>query len=251
MAHNVFEFATDPHVMAELTADQSPSPEDLCIRAEEEGEDIHQLLDEETSTMSKKDQTSTETKTDTVEEAVSKELPLLNEQPANCIGLLHMTPSMHAHLQNEAERLRRAQVSNLWWIAAFAGEYGEQPTPEDVFHTAPAIAEDVDAFIYDRQAMPDGYQDDSGRIGRTTNQYRSIEDNARRLLENQAVIKTLKEAGYTADHLTARELYDDLAERARKRDVERKAKEDNAKRVQEMKLKEAAKSAAHRYDFEI
>ena len=255
MAHNVFEFCTDPSTMAEMTMDHSPSPEELCMLAEEEGMDISLYLDEGNLNMSKTE-TKTNTNTTPVVEPIDKddarELPFLNSKPeANVLGLLFVTRDLHAHLQNEAERLRRAQVSNLWWIAAFAGEYGEQPTIEDVFHTAPAIAEDVDAFIYDRQAMPNGYQDDSGRIGRTTNQYRSIEDNAARLLENQVVINTLKAAGYNADHLTAREMYDALAEQARKRDIERKAKEDNASRVQKMKLEEAAKASAKRYDFDI
>ena len=251
MAHNVFEFCTDPSTMAEMTMDHSPSPEELCMRAEEEGMDISLYLDEGNLNMTK---TNTETKTpvEPIDVADAQNMPYLNSKPeANVLGLLFVTRDLHAHLQNEAERLRRAQVSNLWWIAAFAGEYGEQPTIEDVFHTAPAIAEDVDAFIYDRQAMPNGYQDDSGRIGRTANQFRSIEDNAARLLENQVVINTLKAAGYNADHLTAREMYDALAETARKRDVERKAKEDNASRVQKMKLEEAAKASAKRYDFNI
>jgi hypothetical protein len=244
MAHNIFEFNTDPSTMSEMTSDTSLNPEELLIAAEEEGYDIISILEE--TQMSKKEETTTKPTL-----SVDNKLPLLNEQPGNCIGVLHMTPGMHAHLQNEAERLRRAQVSNLWWIAAFAGEYGVQPTIEDVFNTAPAIAEDVDSFIYDRQAMPDGYQDTSGRTPRTTNQYRSIEDNARRLLDNQDVINTLKEAGYTADHITGREMYDDLAERARKREVERRAKEDNAARVQKVKLEEAAKGASKRYGFEV
>lgn len=251
MAHNVFEFCTDPSTMAEMTMDHSPSPEELCMLAEEEGMDISLYLDEGNLNMTK---TNTETKTpvEPIDVADAQGMPYLNSKPeANVLGLLFVTRDLHAHLQNEAERLRRAQVSNLWWIAAFAGEYGEQPTIEDVFHTAPAIAEDVDAFIYDRQAMPNGYQDDSGRIGRTTNQFRSIEDNAARLLENQVVINTLKAAGYNADHLTAREMYDGLAEKARGRDIERKAKEDNASRVQKMKLEEAAKASAKRYDFNI
>jgi hypothetical protein len=258
MAHNVFEFCTDPSTMAEMTMDHSPTPEELCILAEEEGVDISLYLNEGNLNMSNKTPTTPKTaKLDVPAPAkldvpAERELPFLNTMPeANVLGLLFVTKDLHAHLQNEAERLRRAQVSNLWWIAAFAGEYGEQPTIEDVFHTAPAIAEDVDAFIYDRQALPNGYQDDRGRIGRTTNQYRSIEDNAGRLLENQVVINTLKAAGYTADHLTARELYSALAEQGRKRDVERKAREDNAARVQRMKLQEAAKASAKRYDLEI
>jgi hypothetical protein len=99
--------------------------------------------------------------------------------------------------------------------------------------------------------MPDGYQDDTGRTGRTTKQYKSIQDNGLRLLENQAAIETLKGAGYTADHLTARELFDALAENARKRDLDRKIREENAQKVKEMKLKELAGKSAARYGFEI
>lgn len=248
MAYEKFEFATDPHTLAELTADTTPSPEDLIMRCEEEEISVEEVLGTYTGT-----QTMSKNDTNTTPETTKEEKPLgfLNERPANCLGLLHMTPSLHAHLQNEAERLRRGQVSNLWWIAAFYGEYGEQPTIEDVFHTAPAIAEDLDSFIFDRQQMPDGYQDDTGRTGRTTNQYKSISDNAQRLLDNQAAIETLAAAGYTADHLTARELYDALAQTARKRDLDRKVREENAKKVKEMKLQQVAKSAAGRYNFEI
>jgi hypothetical protein len=249
-----FEFATDPHTLAEMSADTVPGPCEILERMEEEEEvtgihlTVEEVLDAQTGTktMSKND-------TNTTPEAKADEKPLgfLNDRPANCLGLLHMTPSLHAHLQNEAERLRRGQVSNLWWIAAFYGEYGVQPTIEDVFHTAPAIAEDLDSFIFDRQQMPDGYQDDTGRTGRTTNQYKSIEQNALRLLENQGAIDTLKSAGYTADHLTARELYDALAETARKRDLDRKIREENAQKVKEMKLKQVAVTAGGRYGFEI
>lgn len=248
MAYDKFEFATDPHTLAEMSADTaSLTPEQIVEMCEEEGISVEEALDAQTGTktMSKND---TNTPTETTDEKV---LPLLNEKPANCIGLLHMTPALHANLQDRAEQLRRQQVNNLYWIAMFFGEYGEQPTIEDVFHTAPAIAEDMDSFVYDRQQMPDGYQDDTGRTGRTTKQYKSIEDNAGRLLENQAAIETLKAAGYTADHLTARELYDALAETARKRDLDRKIREENAQKVKEMKLKQLAGAAADRYGFEI
>ena len=217
------------------------------MMGEEEGISVEEVLDASTETQTMSDKS----KTPAVETTSDKTLPFLNEKPANCLGLLHMTPALHAHLQNEAERLRRGQVSNLWWIAAFYGEYGEQPTIEDVFHTAPAIAEDPDSFIFDRQQMPDGYQDETGRTGRTSNQYKSICDNAQRLLDNQAAIETLKAAGYTADHLTAKELYDALAETARKRELDRKVREENAAKVKEMKLKELAGGAASRYGFEI
>ncbi len=253
MAYDKFEFATDPHTLAEMSADTvSLGPDEILelMEDEEERTGIHLTVEEVLNA-----QTGTQTmsndkpKTDTPE--TTKVLPLLNEKPANCIGLLHMTPALHANLQDRAEQLRRLQVSNLYWIAMFFGEYGESPTIEDVFHTAPAIAEDMDSFVFDRQQMPDGYQDDTGRTGRTTKQYKAIEDNALRLLENQAAIETLKGAGYKADHLTARELFDALAENARKRDLDRKIKEENAQKVKEMKLKELAGVAANRYGFEI
>lgn len=253
MAYEKFEFATDPHTLAEMSADTaSLQPDEILelIEDAEELDDVHltveEVLNAQTGT-----QTMSKNETTTNNPTTEKVLPLLNEKPANCIGLLHMTPALHSNLQDRAEQLRRQQVSNLYWIAMFYGEYGETPTIEDVFHTAPAIAEDMDSFVYDRQQAPDGYQDDTGRTGRTTKQYKAIEDNAGRLLDNQAAIETLKAAGYTADHLTARELFDALAESARKRDLDRKIKEENASKVKEMKLKELAGKAANRYGFEI
>lgn len=256
MAYEKFEFATDPHTLAEMSVDTaSLGPDEILelIEELEESEGVHLTVEEVlnaqtgTQTMSN-DKPNTTPKADT---PTKKVLPLLNEEPPNCIGLLHMTPALHANLQDRAEQLRRMQVSNLYWIAMFFGEYGETPTIEDVFHTAPAIAEDMDSFVFDRQQMPDGYQDDTGRTGRTTKQYKAIQDNAGRLLDNQAAIETLKGAGYTADHLTARELFDALAADARKRDLDRKIKEENAQKVKEMKLKELAGKSAARYGFEI
>ena len=253
MAYEKFEFATDPHTLAEMSADTaSLGPDEILelIEELEETDDVHltveEVLNAQTGT-----QTMSNDKPKTDNPTTEKVLPLLNEKPANCIGLLHMTPALHANLQDRAEQLRRQQVSNLYWIAMFFGEYGETPTIEDVFHTAPAIAEDMDSFVFDRQQMPDGYQDDTGRTGRTTKQYKAIEDNAGRLLDNQAAIETLKAAGYTADHLTARELFDALSADARKRDLDRKIKEENSKKVKEMKLKQLAGAAAGRYGFEI
>lgn len=250
--YDKFEFATDPHTLAEMSADTaSMQPDELLelIEALEESEGVsltvEEVLDASTRTQTMTKPASTPTPT------TEKVLPLLNKQPANCIGLLHMTPALHADLQNRAEQLRRMQVSNLYWIAAFYGEYGEQPTIEDVFHTAPAIAEDMESFIYDRQQKPNGYQDPAGRTGRTSNQYKSIEDNAGRLLDNQASIETLKAAGYTADHLTARELFDALAEDARKREMNRKVADENAAKVKAMKLADAAKGSAERYGFTL
>lgn len=254
MAYEKFEFATDPHTLAEMSADTaSLRPDEILelIEELEETDGVHLTVEEVlnaktgTQTMSNNNPKAETPKAD------EKVLPLLNEKPANCIGLLHMTPALHSNLQDRVEQLRRQQVSNLYWIAMFFGEYGETPTIEDVFHTAPAIAEDMDSFVYDRQQMPDGYQDDTGRTGRTTKQYKAIEDNAGRLLENQAAIETLNAAGYRADHLTARELFDALAEGARKRDLDRKIKEENAQKVKEMKLKQLAGAAATRYGFEI
>ena len=48
-----------------------------------------------------------------------------------------------------------------------------------------------------------------------------------------------------------RELVDALAESARKRDLDRKIKEENAQKVKEMKLKQLAGTDASRYGFEI
>lgn len=254
MAYEKFEFATDPHVIEEMTADRSLAPDAILEMMEDEEEatgmhlTVEEVLNAQTGTQT---MSNDKPKTDTSTTTPEKVLPLLNEKPGNCIGLLHMTPALHANLQDRAEQLRRQQVSNLYWIAMFFGEYGETPTIEDVFHTAPAIAEDMDSFVYDRQQMPDGYQDDTGRTGRTTKQYKAIEDNALRLLSNQAAIETLKGAGYTADHLTARELFDALASDARKRDLDRKIKEENAQKVKEMKLKQLAGTSAARYGFEI
>lgn len=243
-----FEHPTDPSTMADNTADDTLTPEQILEMCEEEGVDVDFILRGDYN-MSAKAKDNREP----IDTADAQDLPFLNSRPeANTLGVLFVTKDLHAHLQSEAERLRRGQVSNLWWIATFAlCEFGTQPTIEQVFHEAPAIAEDMDSFIYDRQAMPDGYQDPDGRIPRSTNQYRSIEDNAGRLLNNQTVIKTLTEAGYTADHLTPRELYEALAETARKRDVERKARDENASFVQKRKMEEAAKSATKRYGFEL
>lgn len=254
MAYEKFEFATDPHTLAEMSEDTaSLGPDEILELMEDEEEltGVHLTVEEVLNTHTGTQTMSNDKPKTNTPETTEKVLPLLNEKPANCIGLLHMTPALHANLQDRAEQLRRQQVSNLYWIAMFYGEYGETPTIEDVFHTAPAIAEDMETFVFDRQQMPDGYQDDTGRTGRTTKQYKSIEDNALRLLENQAAIETLKAAGYTADHLTARELFDALAETARKRDLDRKIREENAQKVKEMKLKELAGTAASRYGFDI
>jgi hypothetical protein len=237
------EYATDPMIMAEMTADTSPTPEELLIQCEEDGLQLEDYLIGEVE-MSNKTQ-------ETKGEELDKDLTALNKKPEGCIGYLHMTTDLHALLQDEAERLRRSQVSNLWWIATFAGEFGETPTIEDVFNSAPAIAENVDLFIYDRQAMPDGYQDAQGRLPRSAKQYKSIEDNSRRLLDNQVAIETLKAAGYNADHLQARDLFGDLDQKARMRNVARKAAEDNATIAQRSRMTEAAKSATARYGFEL
>lgn len=238
------EFPTDPLTMAEMTADTALGPLELLEQCEEEGVNFDDYIEE--STMS-----ATTKPTTAVTEETDSKLPLLNKKPDNCIGILHMTTGLHALLQDEAERLRRSQVSNLWWIATFAGEFGERPTKEDVFHTAPAIAENLELFIYDRQQMPDGYQDDQGRLPRSAKQYKSIEDNAGRLLANQVAIDTLAAAGYNADHLLATDLYADLDQKARVRDVSRKAQEDNAKIAQKSRMETVAKAAAGRYGFDV
>ena len=238
------DYPPDPLTMAEMTADTAPTPEELLLRCEEEGTNFEDYL--EVITMSEsKDKAKTETPT------VDSKLPLLNDKPKACIGLLHMTTDLHSLLQDEAERLRRSQVNNLWWIATFAGEFGENPTIEDVFNTAPAMAENMDIFIYDRQAMPDGYQDDQGRLPRSAKQYKSIEDNARRLLDNQVAINTLASAGYHADHLTARDLFGELDEKARLRNVQRKAADDNAKIAQRTRMETVANKAGDRYGFKF
>lgn len=237
------EYPTDPHVMANMTIDTDDGPLELLERCEDEGVDIsfYQLQGNSAMTTSEKKATP----------AVIDDLPALNKKPDNCIGVLYMTADLHALLQNEAERLRKSQVSNLWWIATFAGEYGERPSIEDVFSNAPAIAENVDLFIYDRQQMPDGYQDAQGRLPRSAKQYKSIDDNATRLLENQVAIDTLEEASYNADHLKARDLFGDLDQKARMRDLGRKGQEDNAKIAQRTRMAEAAKSATARYGFDL
>ena len=237
------EFPTDPLTMAEMTADTRAGPLELLEQCEEEGVDISFYL-EGNSNMS--------TNSDKTKPAVDTgDLTALNEKPEGCIGFLYMTADLHALLQDEAERLRKSQVSNMWWISTFAGEFGERPTIEDVFHTAPAIAENVDLFIYDRQAMPDGYQDAQGRLPRSAKQYKSIDDNAGRLLANQVAIETLDKAGYQADHLKARDLFQDLDQKARMRDVSRKAGEDNAKVAQRTRMEAAAKGATARYGFDL
>lgn len=236
------EYPTDPHVMANMTIDTDDGPLELLERCEDEGVDISFYQLQGNSDM------ATEKK---VNPAVIDDLPALNKRPDNCIGVLYMTADLHALLQNEAERLRKSQVSNLWWIATFAGEYGERPSIEDVFSNAPAIAENVDLFIYDRQQMPDGYQDAQGRLPRSAKQYKSIDDNATRLLENQVAIDTLEEASYNADHLKARDLFGDLDQKARMRDLGRKGQEDNAKIAQRTRMAEAAKSATARYGFDL
>jgi len=240
------EFPTDPLTMAEMTADTRAGPLELLVQCEEEGVDILFYL-EGNSNMSTN---SDKTKKDAVD-LEDSQLPALNKRPDNCIGILYMTAALHALLQDEAERLRKSQVSNLWWIATFAGEFGERPTIEDVFNTAPAIAENVDLFIYDRQAMPDGYQDAQGRLPRSAKQYKSIDDNSSRLLDNQVAIETLEEASYQADHLKARDLFQDLDQKARMRDVSRKAGEDNAKVAQRTRMEAAAKGATARYGFDL
>lgn len=237
------EYPTDPQTMAELTADTALGPLELLEQCEDEGVSFDDVIEDYVMS-------ANNTKPAVTEETDGK-LPLLNEKPSNCIGLLHMTTGLHALLQDEAERLRKSQVSNLWWIATFAGEFGETPTKEDVFHTAPAIAENIELFIYDRQQMPDGYQDDQGRLPRSAKQYKSIEDNASRLLDNQVAIDTLQAAGYNADHLTAQDLFADLDQKARVRNVSRKAQEDNAKIAQKSRMETVAKAAAGRYGFDI
>lgn len=239
------EFPTDPLTMAEMTADTALGPLELLEQCEEDDVNLEDYIEESTMSASTKPTAVTE------ETATDSKLPLLNSKPDNCIGLLHMTTNLHSLLQDEAERLRKSQVSNLWWIATFAGEFGERPTKEDVFHTAPAIAENLELFIYDRQQMPDGYQDDQGRLPRSAKQYKSIEDNASRLLDNQVAIETLNAAGYNADHLQAIDLFNDLDQKARVRDVSRKAQEDNAAIAQKTRMETVAKAASSRYGFEI
>lgn len=197
--------------------------------------------------------------TETVEDAVVSEqeqvdaapLPHLNERQPNCIGILHMTPNLHARLQDQVEELRRRNVSNLWWIAAMLCDYGTRPIIEDVFQTAPAVATDPDSFIYNRDMMPDGYQDDSGRQPVSSKQWRNISENSARLLDNAAAIKDLEGAGYNADHLTARELFQDLENKARVRDVTRKAAEDNAKLAKDAKMRAAAEQTAEAFGFKL
>jgi hypothetical protein len=231
--------------MAEMTVDTDAGPLELLVQCEEEGVDISFYQLEGNSNMS----TNSEKKATPAVDIDG--LPALNEKPDGCIGILYMTADLHALLQDEAERLRKSQVSNLWWIATFAGEFGERPTIEDVFNTAPAIAENVDLFTYDRQAMPDGYQDAQGRLPRSAKQYKSIDDNAGRLLANQVAIETLEKASYNADHLKARDLFAELDQKARMRDVSRKAGEDNAKVAQRTRMAEAAKGATARYGFDL
>ena len=206
------EFPTDPLTMAEMTADTALGPLELLEQCEEEGVTFEDVIEDYAmSANNTKPAVTEETET------TDGKLPLLNKKPDNCIGVLHMTTGLHALLQDEAERLRKSQVSNLWWIATFA----------------------------------DGYQDGQGRLPRSAKQYKSIEDNAGRLLANQVAIDTLAAAGYNADHLLATDLYADLDQKARVRDVSRKAQEDNAKVAQKSRMETVAKAAAGRYGFDI
>lgn len=232
------EFATDPQLMAAVTPDSSLEPLSILERLEEHWEETGELLTIEEFLMTSKSKPTPQ------EETVERDesLPLLNAKMDGCIGLLHIDAALHSHHQEQTEYLKRANVQNLYWIALMLTDYGTLPTKEQVLETAPAVATAPDSFIYNRELVPDSYafQNQDSRTPVSGKQYASIMQNAERIQRNTLVIRLLKKAGYTADHVNKDEIFQELDGTQRMKQAQTKANADNAKRAQQQALKEAA-----------
>lgn len=232
------EFPTDPQLMAAVTPDSSLEPLSLLLKLEEHFEETGELISIEEYLMTAKKQTPEATPATERPE----DLAMLNKRMDGCIGLLHVDSSLHSHLQEQAEQLKRMNVQNLYWIAMMLTDFGTLPTKEQVLETAPAVSSAPDSFIYNRELVPDSYafQNQDTRTAVSGKQYASIMQNAERIQRNALTIRILKKAGYTADHVSKDDVFQELDGTQRMRQAQTKANADNAKRVQAQALKEAA-----------
>jgi len=189
------EFATDPQLMAAVTPDSRLEPTRILQLLEEHWEETGELISIEDYLMS-----GNKPKPEVAPEAeTTEETPLvyLNKRSDKTIGLLHITTHFHAHMTEEAARLRRNNVWNLYWIAMMIGEFGSLPTFEDVFEVAPSIGSAPDQFVLNRELVADSYafQNQDTRKLISGKQYARIMQNAERIQANTLVINLLKEAG--------------------------------------------------------
>ena len=243
------EFATDPQLMAAVTPDESLEPLRLLIMLEEHFEQTGELvtIEEYLMTNPKKQTEKPEVELDVVAEPTNATdlagLPQLNIRTSSTIGVLFIDANFHAHMTDQAQKLKEANASNLYWIAMMIGEFGAFPTFEDVFEVAPAVASNPDGEVYNRELVADSYafQNQDARKGITGKQYANIMRNAQFIQANTLVINLLKSAGYSADDVTREQMYQDLDTKQRLNVANRKANDDNRTIAGRARMHEAAK----------
>lgn len=236
------EFATDPQLMAAVTPDTNLEPTRLLEILEDHWEETGELVTIEEYLMTK--QTKTPETTPAVTDAVSKELPKLNEQGPSAIGILYIDSHFHAHFTDEIVRLKRSNASSLYWTAMMITPFGENPTFEDVFDVAPGVASNPDGEIYNKELVPASYafQNQDERMAVSASQYANVMRNAETIQRNTLVINILKGAGYSADHITREEMFQELDAQQRQRDAMKKKQDDDAETASRVRRKEAGRT---------
>lgn len=239
------EFNTDPQLMAAVTPDSSLEPLKLLLLLEEHFEETGEIITIEELLMTKKTANTNEgTPTEDLDRKDLSELPVLNERAPNAIGILYVDSHFHAHFTDEIVRLKKANASSLYWTAMMITEFGVNPTYEDVFEDAPAVASSPDDEVYNRELHPSSYafsgQDD--RMPVSGSQYANIMRNAETIQRNTLVISILESAGYSAEHVTREEMFHELDGMQRSRDAKRKQDGDNKVVATKQRRRAAAKT---------
>jgi len=237
------EFPTDPQLMQEVTPDSRYDPLYMLIEIEYAVKRGEYSSIEEFFEMSNK-QTKSE-QSETTETAPAKpELQALNTPMPGALGYIYIDTNAHAHFTEEAARLKKRIVNALYWIAQYTGDFGVLPTFEDVFEKAQMIAAAPDAHLFVRDNNYDSHQfhEQETRQAVSGSQMFRIEQNSRTVLTLGPVIKMLATLGYNADHLTREDLYTEVNEQQRQRNLSKAAQDDNAKLAQKQRMQAASKN---------